>query len=242
MIGDVLTIAWRELTVLRRRLAVFLFARMISPLLYLATFGFGLGRSVQLAGGGSYLDFVVSGIIAMNSMLVCFNAVASPVCMSRILYMTFDEYQTAPISNTSYVLGQALAAAVRGLISSAIIIAIAWLFGCRLHVDGWYLLVLTANCLTFSFVGVIAAMLVDGHENLNTFTTYVITPMSFLCGTFFRLDNFPPLLAKAVYFLPLTPASSSLRAIGAGGEAAAADLLLLAAGRFLRLSGGSLCT
>ena len=227
MIYDIATIVWREMIILRRRLKAFLFTRMVSPFLYLLTFGLGLGRSVQIAGSGNYLDFIISGIIAMNSMMVCFNTVASPICMSRILYMTFDEYQTAPISSWSYVLGHAVAAAIRGVISSCIIVVIAYFFGCRLNIDVNFILVLLANCFIFSFIGIIAAMFASSHENLNTFTTYVITPMSFLCGVFFRLDNSPGFLAKAIAFLPLTPASTSLRAIGSGGQANSFDIAIL---------------
>jgi ABC-type multidrug transport system permease subunit len=201
---------------------------MVSPLLYLLTFGLGLGRSIKIEGGGNYLDFVISGIVAMNSMMVCFNAVASPVCMSRVLYMTFDEYQTAPISNAAYVFGQAIAASIRGVLSSFIIIAIATAFGCRLNIDGRFIVILLTNCLIFSFIGMIAAMLVNGHEDLNTFTTYIITPMSFLCGTFFRLENFPAFLKSVIEFLPLTPASTSLRSLAGGGGVTEFNISLLA--------------
>lgn len=228
MMYDAMTIVWREMMVFKRRLGTFLFTRMVSPLLYLVTFGLGLGKSIQMAGTGSYLDFVVSGIVALNSMMVSFNAVASPVCMSRILYMTFDEYQTAPISNISYVCGQAIAASIRALISSFMIVIIAWLFGATLHITPLFLLVLIANALIFAFLGITAAMFVNSHENLNTLTTYLIMPMSFLCGTFFRVENFPPVLKNVIEFLPLTPASSLLRAIGSGSEPVLSNLLLMA--------------
>ena len=227
MIYDIYTIVWREMLLLKRRIRMFLLSRLVSPVLYLLTFGLGLGRSIQLSGGGNYLDFVVSGIIAMNAMMVCFNTVSSPICMSRILYMTFDEYQTAPISNTAYIWGHAISATIRGLISSFIIIILAYFFGCSLNINVSFMLILVANCLIFSFIGIIAAMLVNSHENLGTVTTYVITPMSFLCGTFFRLENFPDVLAKIIYFLPLTPASTSLRTIGSGGIATIDNMLIL---------------
>jgi ABC-type multidrug transport system permease subunit len=200
---------------------------MVSPFLYLITFGLGLGRDVRF-GGGSYLEFVVSGIVAMNSMMVAFNSVASPVCMARILYMTFDEYQTAPINNWAYIIGQSLAASVRALASCALIIVIAWLFGCRLQISAAFILVLLTNCLIFSLLGLTAAMLVNGHEALNTFTTYIIMPMSFLCGTFFRLDSLPVVLKTIVELLPLTPVSASLRSLAAGGGVTGFNLCLMA--------------
>ena len=237
MIYDMMTIVWREMTVLKRRLKTFLFTRLVSPLLYLVTFGLGLGKSIQMAGAANYLDFVVSGIIALNSMMVAFNAVASPVCMSRILYMTFDEYRTSPISNFSYVMGQATAASIRALLSSFMIIIISLMFGATLKLTPLFLLVLLANTFVFAFFGIVAAMLVNGHEDLNTFTTYLVMPMSFLCGTFFRVENFPPFLKTVIEFLPLTPASSLLRTIGSGGEPNINNLILIAV--YLVITGGA---
>ena len=217
MIYDISTIVWREMMILRRRIVPFLFTRMVSPLLYLVTFGLGLGKSIRM-DTGNYLDFVISGIIALNSMMVAFSSVAPSICMSRILYMTFDEYRSAPISAAAYAWGHAVAATIRALLSSGIIMVIAFLFGANLHIDIRFIFVLVANSMLFAFIGIVAAMLVNSHEDLNMATTYLIMPMSFLCGTFFRVDNFPPLLKTVVEFLPLTPASSLLRAIGSGGQ------------------------
>lgn len=233
MIYDISTIVWREMVVFKRRLKFFLFSRMVSPFLYLLTFGLGLGRNVQIDGSGNYLDFIIGGIIAMTSMMVCFNATASSICMSRILYMTFDEYQTAPISHASYVFGNAIAAAIRGIISAIIIVVIGYLFGCRLTVNISFILILLSNCFIFSFIGIIAAMFVSSHEDLGTFTNYVIMPMSFLCGTFFRLANYPEPFATIIAFLPLTPASVSLRSIGSGSYASTFDIVLLCIYLFL---------
>ena len=62
---DVATIFWRDWVVLKRRMTKFILSRMVAPLLYLVAFGWGLGRSVQI-GGGSYLDFIVPGILSLN--------------------------------------------------------------------------------------------------------------------------------------------------------------------------------
>ena len=64
---DIGTVFWRDWIVLKRRLVKFIFSRMVAPLLYLTAFGLGLGRSVNL-NSGTYLDFIVPGIIALNSM------------------------------------------------------------------------------------------------------------------------------------------------------------------------------
>jgi len=59
----------------------------------------------------------------------------------------------------------------------------------------------------------VAAMVVSSHEGMSRFSTFVILPMTFLCGTFFRVEKYPALVAYFVKILPLTHSAVSLRAI-----------------------------
>jgi ABC-type multidrug transport system permease subunit len=223
---DIATVFWRDWLVLRRRLGTYILSRMISPVLYLVAFGWGVGRSIQLQQG-SYLDFIVPGILALNSMTISFNSVGTPLNMSRLYHKTLEEYLVAPISPVSFVVGKVLAGVFRGLISSVIIIVLAYLFGAGLQINLMFLLALTLNCLVFAALGFAAAMLIDSHENMSNFSTYVLLPMSFLCATFFNTDRMPVLVRWILELLPLTHASQALRAIGAGGEAAGLSWLVL---------------
>lgn len=228
MLGDIWTVFWRDWTVLRRRIWKFIFSRMTTPVLYLVAFGWGLGRSVQVSPGqGSYLDFIVPGILALNSMNISFSAVGSPLNMSRLYHKTLEEYLVAPISPVSFVVGKLLAAALRGLISSAVIVLLAYAFGAAFVVNGWFILVLALNCMVFAAMGFAAAMLINTHEDMASFSTYVLLPMSFLCATFFNTDKLPQLIRWLLELLPLTHASYALRSIGTGGEAALFSLLVM---------------
>ena len=105
MLQDIATVFWRDWVVLRQRMKTFIFSRMVTPILYLVAFGWGLGRNVQMDGGSSYLDFIVPGILALNSMNISFNSVGSPLNMSRLYHKTLEEYLVAPISPVAFVLG-----------------------------------------------------------------------------------------------------------------------------------------
>ncbi|HWR55305.1 MAG: ABC transporter permease [Bacillota bacterium] len=216
MLTDIWTVFWRDWLVLRRRLGRFILSRMITPILYLVTFGWGLGKSV-LVFGTSYLDFIFPGIIALNSMNISFNAVSSPVNMSRLHYKTLEEYLIAPISPFAYIAGKIISGTVRGLISSVVIILLGVSFGAHFAVTGWFVLVLTLNCLQFSAFGLLAALLINSHEELANFNTYFLLPMSFLAATFFTVDKLPAFLRAPVELLPLTHASYALRTLGMGG-------------------------
>ena len=214
---DVWTVFWRDWIILSRRMFKFILSRMVSPVLYLVAFGWGLGRGMA-AGSGSYLDFIVPGIMALNAMNISFSSVGSPLSMSRLYHKTLEEYLIAPVSMVSFVLGKVLAGALRGMISSSVIFFLAWLFGAQFLVNGWFLLALLLNCLLFAALGLVAAMLVDSHEEMSNVNTYVLLPMSFLCATFFSLDRFPAVVRGVIELLPLTHAAYALRAIASGGD------------------------
>lgn len=228
MLYDIWTVFWREWLVLRRRIGRFILTRMVSPVLYLIAFGWGLGRSIQV-NQGSYLDFIVPGIIALNSMNISFNSVGSPLNMSRLYHKTLEEYLIAPIGSLSFVIGKVLAGALRGLISSVLIIVLAYAFGANLVINTWFLLALVLNCLVFASMALVAAMTMNSHEDMANFNTYVLLPMSFLCATFFVPDHLPAALGWIIQLLPLTHASLALRAIATGGAVPVLSLVVMSA-------------
>ncbi|MEN6564915.1 MAG: ABC transporter permease [Veillonellales bacterium] len=226
MLYDIWTVFWRDWIVLSRRMKTFIFSRMVAPVMYLVAFGWGVGRNIPV-NQGNYLDFIVPGIIALNSMTISFNAVGTPLNMSRLYHKTLEEYLVAPIRSVSFVVGKILAGAVRGLISSAVIILLAYLFGASFHMSMTFLLVITLNCIVFAALGFVAAMLVNSHEEMGNFSTYVLLPMSFLCATFFSTDRLPALVRWLLELLPLTHASYALRALATGLEVPGISWLVL---------------
>ena len=152
MLSDIWTVFWRDWVVLKHRMTAFILSRMVAPLLYLIAFGWGLGRSIQTANGASYIDFLVPGILALNSMNISFNSV-TPVHAERVYHKSIEEYIIAPIRPYAYVIGKVLAAVLRGLISSAIIIALSYAFGAHFTITPLFLLVLILNCAIFAEIG-----------------------------------------------------------------------------------------
>ncbi|MCR5757626.1 MAG: ABC transporter permease [Selenomonas sp.] len=226
MIYDTWTVFWRDWVVLKRRLTKFILARMVAPMLYLVAFGWGLGRSINV-GSGSYLDFLVPGVLALNSMNISFNSI-TPVHAERIYHKSLEEYILAPIKPAAYVLGKVSAAVLRSLLSSAIILVLAYLFGARLSLSFGLLGVLILNAIIFAEVGFIAAMKISTYEEMSQVNTYILLPMSFLCGTFFTTQALPMVLRWFIELLPLTHTSTLLRSLaaGAGGDILSFGMLI----------------
>lgn len=224
-LDDIWTVFWRDFIVLKRRITKFILSRMVAPMLYLVAFGWGLGRSIEV-NSGSYLDFLVPGIMALNSMNISFNSI-TPVHAERIYHKSLEEYILAPIWPDAFVIGKVLAAVLRGLISSAIIVLLAMAFGAHLTLTPLFIIVLILNCIIFAEIGFLAAMKINTYEEMGQVNTYILLPMSFLCGTFFSTHALPDLLRYFIEILPLTHTSYLLRGLGTGSEISLLSLLVL---------------
>ena len=227
MLRDIWIVFWRDWIVLKHRLTKYILSRMVSPLMFLIAFGWGLGRSIDV-GTGSYLDFLVPGLLAMNSMNISFNSIIS-VHAERIYHRSLEEYLIAPIRPDAFVMGKVAGAVLRGLISSFIIIVLSCLFGAHFILSPLFLFVLTMNCMIFAEIGFLAAMYISTYEEMSQVNLYVLLPMSFLCGTFFSTAALPDAVRWFVEILPLTHTSHLLRSLGGTGEVSMLSLAVVVA-------------
>lgn len=207
-------VLWKDWLVFRSKIISTTLAAIVGPLLYLIAFGWGIGESVKVAGQ-SYTAFVIPGIVAMNSMINSFNFIANDINISRIYGQTFEATMMSPIKSLSFTLAKVTAGALRGLYSAVLILVVSLLFEHNIGVSPYFLLVLVLNCCVFSLMGFMTGLLINAHADMAKVSSFVITPMSFLCGTFFPLDRFPTPLRMVFEVLPLTQVVNGLRG-GAG--------------------------
>jgi ABC-2 type transport system permease protein len=219
-------IYYRELLILKKKFFRQIASMSVGPTLYLIAFGFGMGKDVQLQGH-SYLEFLIPGLVAMNSMTQSF-AIASEINIARFYWRIFEEFQAAPIRNIAYVTGEVLAGITRALLSVAVIIVLALMFGVVLSYNLFFWLAVILNGFVFASLAVCMAMLVKSHADQALLTNFVITPMAFLGGTFFPVDRMPVWAQKVIVFLPLTHASDAIRSSAFGEIPPGFSYLLLA--------------
>jgi ABC-type polysaccharide/polyol phosphate export permease len=225
-------IFWKDMLLIRKKPWKFLAASMVMPLLYLVTFGWGLGRGMQMAGGGTYLDFVLPGLIVMSAMNNSFGPVSTSVNVSKLYTKTIEEVLVSPIGPWSVALGRSFTGLVRGMFSACLLLVIGLLSGVKVALSPFFFVVLALTSFCFASAAVAAAMVAKSHEDMSNFNSFVIVPMSFLAGTFFTPDKLPEPLESMVLVYPLTHASLMLRALGAGREPDPASVLVLAAYAF----------
>ncbi len=208
---DIYSVLWVDLRFLRRHWLRTLATSLMHPILYLVAFGYGLGTGISFEGY-NYLEFVMPGIIALTAMSSSYGGAGLKLHVDRLFYKCFDEYLMSPISFFSLAIGKTLIGVVRGLISSAAMLIVSIFISPTLIISPLFLLVLVSSCFVFSFLGVLIGLVAKSHQDMGTFNTLVILPMTFLSGTFFSLGQLPEAVKVVLYFLPLTHSSQCLRA------------------------------
>lgn len=215
IVQDSLTVFWGDWLDLRVRIFQIASAGLISPLIYILAFGLGLGSSLpKPAIGGSYLEFMLPGMVALSSMTISFAGTVFSICGERIYTKTFEELLLLPVHPLALHLGKMLAGIMRGLMTSLGVIILAILFTQKLvFLNPLFILVLILNCAVFAGLGVIVGLNVQSLESVGLYNNFLIIPMSFLGATFFDPATLPQFLKVIVYLLPLTYTSLGLRAV-----------------------------
>jgi ABC-type multidrug transport system permease subunit len=215
--SDSLTVFWGDWLDLRVRVMQVVASGLVSPLIYILAFGLGLGSALDTvvtpSAGETYLQFILPGMVALSSMTISFGGTTFSICGERLYSKTFEEVLLLPVHPMALFLGKMLAGVVRGLMTSASVLAIALVVtGNWRFVSPLFLLVLVLNCAVFSGLGVIVGLNVKSLESVGLLNNFLIVPMSFLGATFFDPQTLPAALKVIVYLLPLTYTSTGLRA------------------------------
>jgi len=202
----------REILIFKRRLLRlgFVLSTMLTPLLYLLVFGVGLGKSVVIAGG-SYLDFLMPGLLAVTSMINSYTWIANGMTVSRLFFRTFQIYIQAPITAAAIMWGQVLSGVARGLFASIILLGCGYVVGSRLSLSIIFVFAWLLNCFMSASFGVIVGLISRSHDDAASFTNFFIMPMAFFSGTFFPVEEMPWLVQKFILLLPLTHVNYLLR-------------------------------
>lgn len=96
LLSDAGRVAMADMYYLRRNIWVLLATSLVTPLLYLVAFGYGLGRGVVMEGV-SYMAFMIPGVVALTTLTACFTSIANKIMVQRRFYESFDEIGRAHV-------------------------------------------------------------------------------------------------------------------------------------------------
>ena len=216
-LSEVCRVAYGDLCFLRRHLPETIISAMVGPLLYLVAFAYGM-RSGDTEAGVSYVAYAIPGIVAMTSMTAGFTSTAQKIIIQRLFHTSFDELILSPMHTSSIVFGKAVIGMLRGLIGSSILLVLGLFLTPDLVLGIGTVVSLLLSCIMFSLLGVAAGLLAKSSVSLNVFTSLVIMPMTFLCGTIFSVSALPSIVGDIVWALPLTHSSEVIRASALGWD------------------------
>jgi ABC-2 type transport system permease protein len=195
-----------EMARTRRTLLQSIVSPVIATSLYFVVFGAAIGSRIPEIDGVSYGAFIVPGLVMLTLLQQSVQNASFGIYFPRFIG-TIYELLSAPVSAFEIVLGYVGAAAVKSIVLAVLIMLTAALF-VPLRIDHplamMAFLVLTAT--TFSLLGFIIGIWADNFEKLQLVPLLIITPLTFLGGTFYSIDVLPPFwrwvsLANPVVYL-----------------------------------------
>lgn len=184
-----------------------LISPVISTSLYFVVFGAAIGSRITQIEGVSYGAFILPGLIMLMLLTQSVANGSFGIYFPKFLG-TIYELLSAPVSSFETVLGYVGAAATKSLILGLLVLVTAWFFvPIRIDHPVWMVVFLVLTAITFSLVGFIIGIWAKGMEQLQTVPLLIITPLTFLGGTFYSLSVLPPfwqavsLLNPVVYLI-----------------------------------------
>jgi ABC-2 type transport system permease protein len=184
---------------------------VISTSLYFIVFGGAIGSRMTAIDGISYGAFIVPGLIMLSVLTESVSNAGFGIYMPRFSG-TIYEVLSAPIAVTEIVLGYVGAAATKSVILGTIILCTARLFvSFSIEHPLWMVVFLVLTSVTFSFFGFIIGLWADGFEKLNIAPMLIVTPLTFLGGSFYSVSMLPPVWQKVALFNPVVYLVSAFR-------------------------------
>jgi ABC-2 type transport system permease protein len=192
-----------------------LFQSIISPVvstaLYFVVFGAAIGSRMPEIDGVAYGAYIVPGLIMLSILTQSISNASFGIYLPRFIG-TIYELLSAPVSGLETVIGYVGAAATKSVIIGLVILATAALIvPVRIDHPVWMIAFLVLTAVTFSLFGFILGVWADGFEKMQIVPLLIITPLTFLGGSFYSIDVLPPFWRAVSYFNPAVYLISGFR-------------------------------
>jgi ABC-2 type transport system permease protein len=200
-----------EMARTRRTLVQSIVSPVLSTALYFVVFGSAIGSRIPQIDGVSYGAFIVPGLIMLSLLAQSVSNASFGIYFPRFAG-TIYELLSAPVSYLEIVLSYVGAASTKSVIIGLIILATAELFvPLRIAHPVWMVLFLLLTSVTFSLLGFILGIWADGFEKLQLVPLLIITPLTFLGGSFYSIHMLPPFWKTVSLFNPVVYLVSGFR-------------------------------
>jgi len=179
-----------------------LLAPAVNAMLLLAVFSLAIGSRVQAIGDVPFAQFMVPGLIMMTVVQNAFANTSSSLIMGKVLG-TYIDLLMPPISAGEMTLAMVGGGITRGIMSGAVVSLTASFFVTFTVHDIWlfaFYMIFASSLL--SLLGIISGIFADSFDQMHAITSYIITPLAFLSGTFYSVKNLPEFWQKLNHLNP----------------------------------------
>jgi ABC-2 type transport system permease protein len=200
-----------EMARTRRTLLQSIVSPVISTSLYFVVFGAAIGSHMNGIDGVSYGAFIVPGLVMLSLLTQSISNASFGIYFPKFVG-TIYEILSAPVSPLEIVAGYVGAAASKTIVLGTIILVTARLF-VDFHIEHplWMVAFLVLTAVTFSLFGFIIGIWADNFEKLQLVPLLIVTPLTFLGGSFYSIHMLPPLWQKVTLFNPVVYLISGFR-------------------------------
>jgi ABC-2 type transport system permease protein len=200
-----------EMARTRRTLMQSIISPVLSTSLYFVVFGAAIGSRIQEIDGITYGAFIVPGLIMLSLLTQSISNASFGIYFPKFTG-TIYELLSAPVSYIEIAVSYVGAAATKSIILGVIILATARLFvPLQVLHPLWMILFLILTAVTFSLLGFIIGIWADGFEKLQLVPLLIVTPLTFLGGSFYSISMLPPLWQTVTLFNPVVYLISGFR-------------------------------
>jgi ABC-2 type transport system permease protein len=189
----------------RRFMKVYLqtvLAPIVTMLLFLAVFALALGRAVNEIGGVPFVEFLAPGLVMMSIAQNAFANTSSSIMMAKTQGNIVDNLM-APLTANELTLAYAMGGVTRGLVVGVVVwAAMLTVVPVDLRHPGYILFHAVASSLMLSLLGTIGGIWSEKFDHISAVTHFVVTPLSFLSGTFYSIDRLPEVFRVLAHLNP----------------------------------------
>lgn len=177
-------------------------APVITTLMFLLVMVFAFGRSGTVIAGYPFEDFLVPGLVIMTMIQNAFANTSSSILVSKVQGNIVDVLMP-PLSALELTVAWTLGGVTRGVVVGiACAASMAYFANLHLHSVGFVVFHTIAGCLMMSWAGILAAVWADKFDHMAAVTNFIVTPLTFLSGTFYTIDRLPPWAQFLAHYNP----------------------------------------
>ena len=220
-VNDALTIAWRNLRAMSRTPEVIMFST-IQPIIFVLTFRYVFGGSIQLPGNLPYVDFLMPGVFVQT---VAFGAMNTGIGLSEDLHKgLIERFRSLPMARSAVLAGRALSDLVRNAGVVLLMVGMGFLVGFRVHTTlpafVASLALLLAFSVAFSWIFALVGLGVPNAESAQAASFPILAVLVFASTAFAPAENMPSWLQTYNDWQPVSVVVKAMRALTIGGDTA----------------------